>query len=315
MRDLHILPRVRDSWSFLYLERCRIEQDEQAIAVQDARGKVKVPCASLTLLMLGPGTTITHAAVRTLADSGCLVAWTGEEGLRFYAQGLGETRSAQNLYHQARLWAQPGSRRDVAFRLYRMRFDEPPDSSLSLAQIRGMEGLRVRAAYEAASRETGVSWRGRSYRRDQWDAADPVNRALSAASACLYGVCHAALVSAGFSTALGFIHTGKMLAFVYDVADLYKTEVTIPTAFRCVASGTEALEQRVRRACRQIFREARLLHRIIPDVEFALALRRERASISDAFDADPALPAALWDPDAGEIEGGRNRADTPGEWI
>jgi CRISPR-associated protein Cas1 len=307
VKDLHILPRIRDSWSYLYLERCRIEQDDRSVAAFDARGKVKVPCASLTLLMLGPGTTITHAAVRALAENGCLVVWTGEDGMRFYAQGMGETRSALNLYHQARLWADPGSRRDVAFRLYHMRFEEPIDPSLSLAQIRGMEGLRVRAAYEKASEETGVGWRGRSYRRDRWEVADPVNRALSAANACLYGVCHAALVSAGFSPAFGFIHSGKILSFVYDVADLYKTEVTIPTAFRCVASGADTLEQRVRRACRHAFREARLLQRIVPDVEFALAMRRARASLDSAFDSDQALPGALWDPE-GEIQGGVNWA-------
>ncbi len=308
MKDLHLLPRIRDSWSYLYLERCRIEQDDRSVAVFDARGKVKVPCAALTLLMLGPGATITHAAVRTLAENGCLIVWTGEGGMRFYALGLGETRSAQNLYHQAKLWAHPGSRRDVAFRLYQMRFEEPIDPSLTLAQIRGMEGLRVRAAYENASEETGVRWRGRSYRRDRWEAADPVNRALSAANACLYGVCHAALVSGGFSPALGFIHSGKMLSFVYDVADLYKTEVTIPTAFRCVASGTDVLEQRVRHACRHAFREARLLQRILPDVEFTLAMRRTRAPLESAFDSDQALPGTLWDPEEGEIEGGVNWA-------
>lgn len=311
MKDLHVLPKIRDSWSYLYLEHCRVEQDDRAIAVFDARGKVSVPCATLSLLMLGPGTTITHAAVRVLADSGCLVAWTGEEGIRFYAQGMGETRSAHNLYHQARLWADPASRKDVAFRLYQMRFDEPLDPTLSLENIRGMEGLRVRAAYERVSEQAGVPWQGRSYRRDRWDAADPVNRALSAANACLYGVCHAAIVSAGFSPALGFIHSGKMLAFVYDVADLYKTEVTIPIAFECVASGLDELEQRVRRACRRAFKEARLLARLVPDIEWALSMRRARPARADLFDADPALPGALWDPESGEVEGGVNRgADT-----
>jgi CRISP-associated protein Cas1 len=151
MKDLHVLPRVRDSWSYLYLEHCRVERDDRAVAAFDAQGKVKIPCAVLTLLMLGPGTTITHAAIQTLADNGCLVAWTGADGVRFYAQGLGESRSAQNIYHQARLWAQSGSRLDVAVRLYQLRFEEPLDGSLTLAQLRGMEGLRVRAAYERAA--------------------------------------------------------------------------------------------------------------------------------------------------------------------
>src|SRR5258708_38830061 len=105
MRDLRLLPKVRDSWSYLYVEHCRIDQEAKAIAIQDQRGKVPVPCATLSLLMLGPGTAITHAAIRALADNGCLVVWTGEEGVRFYAQGSGETRSAHNLHRQAFLWS------------------------------------------------------------------------------------------------------------------------------------------------------------------------------------------------------------------
>lgn len=308
LKDLHLLPRVRDSWSYLYVEHCRIEQEDKAIAIHDARGKVPVPCATLTSLMLGPGTSISHAAVLTLADNGCLVLWTGEEGVRFYAQGMGETRSARNLLHQARLWADPALRLEVAMRMYRMRFDEPLDAALTMRQLRGKEGIRVREAYARASRETGVAWSGRSYRRERWDAADPINRALSCANSCLYGVCHAAIVSAGYSPALGFIHTGKMLSFVYDVADLYKTDLTIPVAFRIVAESTNQIERRTRQACRDVFHEARLLQRIVPDVESSLAVARRDEDAGSPFDVDEALPGGLWDPEAGEVPGGVNQA-------
>src|SRR5205823_3188667 len=196
--------------------------------------------------------------------------WTGEEGVRFYAEGMGETRSARNLLRQARLCSDPRRRLDVVRRLYQMRFPEPLDESLSLQQIRGMEGIRVRRAYERASQETGLPWSGRSYRRDRWEVADPINRALSSANSCLYGICHAAIVSAGYSPGLGFIHTGKMLSFVYDVADLYKADTTIPLAFSTVAEGETNLESRIRRACRDVFQSERLLKRIIPDIERAL---------------------------------------------
>lgn len=162
LKDLHLLPRVRDSLSFLYLEHCRIEQDDKAIAVHDAQGVVPVPCAALTTLLLGPGTAITHAAVRALAESGCVVVWVGEEGVRCYAQGIGETRSARNLYRQARLWADPDAHLSVVRRLYAMRFPDALDESLTLQQIRGREGARVRAAYATASREFSVPWDGRS---------------------------------------------------------------------------------------------------------------------------------------------------------
>ncbi|MFH1834218.1 MAG: type I-E CRISPR-associated endonuclease Cas1e, partial [bacterium] len=268
MQDLHILPKLRDSCSYLYVEHCRVDQEQKAIAIHDAEGKVPVPCASLALLMLGPGTTITHAAVRVLAEHGCSVLWCGEGGVRMYAQGLGETRKAANLLRQAHLSSDPRLRLQVVMRMYRMRFHETLPLDLTLQQIRGMEGVRVREAYAAASRETGIAWSGRSYRRNCWSAADPVNRALSAANSCLYGVCHAAIVSAGYSTGLGFIHAGKQLSFVYDVADLYKTEVTIPAAFEAVAEcDSDDLERTVRVRLRDHFSRSHLLARVVDDLD------------------------------------------------
>jgi CRISPR-associated protein Cas1 len=303
VQDLHVLPKFSDGWSYLYVEHCRVDQEERAIAVHDQAGKVPVPCANLALLMLGPGVSITHAAISVLADHGCLVAWCGEEGVRFYALGMGETRNAANFLHQARMWAHDSFHMEVVRRLYQLRFSEKFDPALTLQQIRGMEGVRVREAYAKTARETGVAWSGRSYRRDEWSSADPVNRALSTANSCLYGICHAAIVSAGFSPALGFIHTGKMLSFVYDVADLYKTEVTVPIAFRAAAEGKSQVEREVRIACRDQFLSTRLLERIIPDVQSALML--SKGTGADSFDVDAAAPGFLWDPSEGEVEGGR----------
>jgi CRISPR-associated protein Cas1 len=315
IKDLHTLPKVRDSWSYLYVEHCRIDQEDKAIAIHDARGKVPVPVASLTLLMAGPGTTVTHAAIRALADNGCLLAWTGEEGVRLYAQGMGETRSARNLIWQARAVSDATLRLQVVRRMYEARFPDPLDPGLTLQQIRGHEGIRVREAYARASRETGVPWSGRAYERQQWGHADPINRALSTANSCLYGVCHAAIISAGYSPALGFVHTGKMLSFVYDVADLYKADVTVPLAFRVVAENEERLETRVRHACRDAFRTTRLLQRIVPDIEFILRGRCASEDEIVAYDTDDALPGGLWDAGEGTVEGGVNWADQPGEEV
>jgi CRISPR-associated protein Cas1 len=256
--------------------------------------------------MVGPGTSLTHAAVVACADGGCSIVFCGEGGVRLYASGLGETRRAANLMDQARAWADPEQHLLVVQRLYRMRFDTALDDSLTLEQIRGLEGIRVRETYARLSRETGIRWSGRAYRTGDWDAADPVNRALSTANACLYGLCHAALVSTGFSPGLGFVHTGKSLAFVYDIADLYKCDVTIPVAFGSAASGPlQGMEGRVRRACRNEFRRSRLLERIVPDVQRALGLRPEAVRLIDATVETPEGPAGLWDPN-GAIPGGRN---------
>jgi len=307
LKDLHILPRVRDSLSYLYVEHCRIDQEAKAISIQDAIGKTPVPCAALSVLMMGPGTTITHAATRTLSENGCLAIWSGEEGVRMYAQGMGETRSSRNLLKQAELWADENSRLEVVCRMYRMRFDEELAPDVSLRQIRGREGIRVREAYGNASRRTGVTWRGRAYKRGQWASNDPVNRALSAANSCLYGVCHAAIVSSGYSPALGFIHTGKMLSFVYDIADLYKVDIAIPMAFRVAAQGSHDIESRIRKECRDVFHRHRLLQRIVPDIHFALGVSGRREEHTELVDLDPGLPGGVWDPFEGELEGGVNR--------
>lgn len=310
MKDLHALPKVRDSWSYLYAEHCKVDQDAKAVALHDVNGKTPVPVSTLTLMMLGPGTSVTHAAIRAFADNGCMLAWTGEEGVRFYAQGMGETRSSHNLLRQARLCMDPALHLQVVLRMYRMRFGGEWDESWTLQQIRGKEGVRVREAYARESRETGLAWTGRQYQRTSWRDSDPINRALSCANSCLYGVCHAAIVSAGYSPALGFVHTGKMLSFVYDVADLYKADVTIPVAFREAQVGPESLETRVRRACRDMFHQERILQRVVPDVDLILQEEAPNLGVSpDDLDSDQALPSGLWDP-SGVAEGGVNHGDT-----
>jgi CRISPR-associated protein Cas1 len=310
MDDLHQLPKFRDALSFLYLEHVRIEQDEKSIAFWDTEGKTPVPVAGLSVLMLGPGTNITHAAIRALADNNCLVIWCGEQNVRFYSFGMGGTRNAAALLHQARLVSDEALRLEVVKRMYRMRFRERLPADLTVQQLRGREGIRVREAYARASRDSGVPWSGRSYDRKDWRSTDPVNRALSAANSCLYGICHAAILSVGYSPALGFIHTGKQLSFVYDIADLYKVELTIPLAFRMAAGDSKELERQVRLQCRDVFRESRLIQRIIPDIRQALGDSAEDAEFIP--DEDPALPTDLWTPTA-ELTPDPEAAPTPDE--
>ncbi len=156
LRDLHELPKLRDGLGYLYLERGKIEQDQKAIAFYDKSGKVMVPVSSLAVLLLGPGTSITHEAIKTLSDNGCIVNWVGEKGVRFYAQGSGETRKGYQLMRQAELVSDPAKRMQVVIRMYQYRFGELLSPDLSIEQIRGMEGARIRRAYAVASKEYGV---------------------------------------------------------------------------------------------------------------------------------------------------------------
>lgn len=266
MKSLHELPRFQDRWSYLYLERGLLDQEASGLVFHQVEADTPVPIDQLSLVMLGPGVSITHAAVKALAGNNCLLAWVGEQGVRLYAHSTGGTFSARRLLHQAKLVSDEASRLAVVYRMYQKRFPGAVLADKSIEQVRGMEGLRVRKAYEAIAAEHGVRWDGRNYDQDDWFTANAANRALSAANACLYGVCHAAIVSAGYSAALGFIHTGKMLSFVYDVADFYKTEITVPVSFRLAATVTKELERTVRMECRKAFHAARLMERILPDI-------------------------------------------------
>jgi len=296
MQDLHELPKFGDKLSYLYVEHAAVDKHEKAIALHAESGSTAVPAAALATLILGPGTRITHAAIRVLAENNCLVIWVGEHGVRFYAQGLGGARHSRNLIRQARLVSNDVTRLQVVIRMYVRRFNEPVDAGITIQQLRGKEGVRVREAYAQASRETGVPWTGRSYKRDKWDEADPVNRALSAGNACLYGLVHAAILSAGYSPALGFIHTGKQLSFVYDIADLYKVDHIVPIAFRAAAEGGGDIERRVRIACRDLFRSSRLIERILPDIRQVLDVPEE-AEEEDEFARDAARPSEWWTPE------------------
>lgn len=298
--DLHSLPKVRDSISFLYLERAIIEQDAMSIVSIQGESRIPIPVAAMTVLMLGPGVSITHAAIKTISDCGCMVVWCGENAAKFYAYGQGETRSAENLLLQAKACMDPELHMQVVYRMYTRRFPDMNTSGMSLQQVRGLEGIRVREAYKLASKSTGVKWSKRNYKSDDWDDADPVNQALSYGNTLLYSICQAAIMSLGYSTGLGFIHTGKMLSFVYDVADLYKAVTSIPAAFEAVAMKGVNLEQKVRRCFRSKLHSQKVMQRIADDIAYVLGTKE-----NTEFQFVPAA-GELWDGYDKTIEGGKN---------
>lgn len=297
-QNLRELPKFRDSTGYLYLEHSTLEQDGRGIHAFHPEGMVTIPTASLSVLLLGPGTSVSHSVMKALAETGCSVMWVGEQGVRMYASGMGESRHSRRLMRQARLWAHPKSRERIIRQMYTMRFPEGLPEGLTLQQIRGREGARVRDAYARYSTAHGVKWDQRKYNRGNWDDASAINKAISSGTACLYGLSHAAILSCGYSPALGFVHTGKQLSFVYDLADLYKMEVVLPTAFREAARGPEDIDRRVRLGMRDHMTNLRLLERMANDL---LTL------LDDPHEGDPEDDAVgdLWDPD-GDVQGGVN---------
>ncbi len=273
MVDLHELPKFEDRWTHLYLERGGLDKDKEGLVFRQGEGRTLIPIDQLSLVMLGPGTSITQQAAKALAANNCLMCFVGESGVKMYAFATGGTHSARRLLRQAELYASLEQRERVARRMYLKRFPSPVPTEVTIQQLRGMEGARVRKTYEQMAAEYKVEWKGRNYDQSSWRNADPLNRALSSANSCLYSLCHAAILSVGYSPAIGFIHTGKVLSFVYDVADLYKTEITIPVAFQTVSGSEEQVERRTRLACRDFFKKTKLIKRILPDIAEVLDAR------------------------------------------
>lgn len=300
-RDFHELPKLRDSISYIYVEHCNIEQDDLSIAVVRKNERIPIPISATTAILIGPGTRITHAAVRAMSDSGCMAIWCGENLQKFYAFGSPETRSAKNILKQAQLCMDENLHAEVARKMYEIRFPKLPEGQYTIQQLRGMEGIRVREAYKLASKISGVRWESRSYKTSDWDNSDEINKALSQANAILYSVCEAAIVSLGFSTALGFIHTGKMLSFVYDIADLYKVETTIPAAFEATKEGFSSsdISKLVKVKCRQKFNDINLMKRIPKDIAKVF-------DVNDREQEDAEITGELWDNNVSTVAGGKN---------
>ncbi|WP_369394991.1 type I-E CRISPR-associated endonuclease Cas1e [Streptomyces sp. CG1] len=309
-----MLPRIADSLSFLYLDMVRVVQDDTGVCAQiqvddNRTDTVYIPTAALTCLLLGPGVSITTRALTTLARHGTSVVCTGAGGVRAYAGILPDSLTTHWLEQQVTAWSDPDQRLDVATRMYEMRFgdDTVPDGT-TLAQLRGMEGQRMKALYKLLAQKHGIGRFRRNYHPDQWHQQDPVNLALSAANTCLYGIIHAALLALGCSPALGFVHTGTQHAFVYDVADLYKAGTTLPVAFSLHQSTNP--EQEARRRFREELRLIRLLPRIISDLQTLLTPGAD--TDEDLSERRDVRMVHLWDPKSGVLPAGVNYAPDGG---
>lgn len=309
------LTRADERISFLYVERCVLGRDSNAVTATDEKGVVHIPTAALGVLLLGPGATMSHPAMVLLADSGVSVVWVGERGVRYYAHGRSLARSSRLLEAQALAVTRRDARLSTARAMYAMRFADENVSKLTMQQLRGREGARVRSVYRESARRHNVVWDGRAYQPDDFDASDLVNQALSAAHACLYGICHAVIVALGCSPGLGFIHTGHELSFVYDIADLYKAEVTIPVAFACAAraeAGEIAIEDLgavTRRAVRDAVQDGKILARCARDVRWLLM--PDQQMDSDALEIDE---VTLWGDREESVASGTNFSDDWDDW-
>jgi CRISPR-associated protein Cas1 len=291
---------IKERLSIMYVEKGQLDVLDGAFVMVDATGvRTHIPVGGVACLMLEPGTRVSHAACALAARVGTLLVWIGEAGVRLYSAGQPGGARSDRLLYQAKLALDDDLRLKVVRRMYELRFGEPPPQRRSVEQLRGIEGVRVREMYKHFAAQYGVPWRGRNYNPEDWDVSDLPNRCLSAATASLYGITEAAILAAGYAPAIGFIHTGKPLSFVYDVADIYKFETVVPVAFRVAAKSPANPEREVRLRCRDIFRETRLLERIIPGIEDMLAAGGIEVPKAAPEQVEPAIPEPKGLGDAG----------------
>ena len=294
------MPRIADRVTFVYVEHAKINRVDGAITVAESRGIVRVPAAMVGILLLGPGTDISHRAMELLGDSGTSVAWVGEHGVRQYAHGRSLAHTSRFLEMQAKLVSNTHTRLQVARKMYQLRFPEEDVSSFTMQQLRAKEGARVRRMYRKMAQEYGVKWDGRTYDPDNYAGGDPVNQALSAANVALYGLAYSAISAMGMSAGLGFVHTGHDLSFVYDVADLYKAGITVPIAFQIASEYKEG--ENVGRISRQKVRDAfvdgKIFGQIVQDIQMLIGIKE-----SELLEAEP---LNLWDEKEKNIKYGIN---------
>ena len=272
------LPRVSDKYPFLYLERGRLEVDDSSIKWIDAEGdRVRLPVATINTLLLGPGTSITHEAVKTAATANCSICWVGEDSLLFYAYGLSPTSNTRNMLRQARLAGDEEIATDVARAFFAKRFPDAKLEKKTLQEMMGMEGLRVKKLYDEKAQQYQVGWKGRVFTPGKFELSDVTNQVLTSTNAALYGILCSCVHSLGYSPYLGFIHSGSPLPFIYDLADLYKGELCIDLAFSLTLSMAGKYNKyTVAEAFRKRVIEMDLLTRVPADIESLIGEKSAR---------------------------------------
>ncbi len=296
--------QIKDRVSMIFVSYGRIDvKDGAFVVVDEVNGeRMHIPVGSVACIMLEPGTRISHAAVKLSAATGTLLIWVGEAGVRLYSAGQPGGARSDKLLYQAKLALDADLRLKVVRKMFEFRFGEPAPERRSVDQLRGIEGARVRQTYKLLAKQYGVKWHGRQYDPKDWDKGNVVNQCISAATSCLYGVTEAAILAAGYAPAIGFLHSGKPLSFVYDIADLFKFQSVVPVAFKIAAKLPRQPDREVRIACRDIFRESSLLKKIIPTIEDVLSA----GGIKPPPPPEDAQPPAIPEPESLGDDGHRS---------
>jgi CRISPR-associated protein Cas1 len=275
-----------DRHGLVWLDRGRLEVEDGCLRFITAGGgdldpgNYQIPHQAVSIILLGPGSSVTHDALRLLARHGCALAAVGEGAVRFYTAPPLLPDSSAAARSQVTLWADPKTRMEVARAMYAMRFGEFV-LTRDIEVLRGQEGARIKRSYQLAAQRFGVPWNGRIYDRNDPDATDTSNQALNHAATAMSAAATVAVASVGAIPQLGFIHEDSGQAFVLDIADLYRHDVTLEIAFGAVQEslkGREPFERLVRRRAAKILRHRAVIPSMIDKIKTLLQLTQESSS-------------------------------------
>lgn len=265
-----------DRHGLLWLEYGKLAVEDGTLRFVAAKsdtldaGDYAIPYQAVSMILLGPGTSVTQDVLRLCARHGTLIAAVGEGGVKSYtAPPLGQGRSNVARAHAER-WADAKQRLDTARRLYAWRFGRVLPHR-DIATLRGIEGARMKESYRLAAQRFGITWHGRHYDRDNPTAADPPNQAINHAATFVEAAADIAVAAVGALPPLGFIHEDSSNAFTLDIADLYRVDLTLPLAFGAANAyrdgKVDSLEREVRRRAARLFRQEKLIPRMIDRIK------------------------------------------------
>ena len=262
-----LLTTVDNRICMIYIDQAEIKQKDFSVVATSHDIDFDLPIANLVCLMLGPGTSITHRAVEQIAQYGCSIVWCGENINLYYALGQPLTKSSKNIIMQMNAHESKVSKLNVIRKMYEIRYTDMKLKSKSADELMGIEGLHVQNTYRTLSEKYGIHWNGRMYNEIPFSEQDSINKAITSGNQLLYAIIASIVNAIGYSTAIGFIHTGKMMSFVYDISDLYKESIILPTIFEFTSTYSgNSIENDIKRHLYNKITEVNIIDKVINDI-------------------------------------------------
>lgn len=272
-----------DRHGLVWLDRGRLEVEDGCLRFVTAGGgdlapgDYQIPHQAISIILLGPGSSVTHDALRLLARHGCALAAIGEGAVRFYTAPPLMPDSSAVARAQVMLWADPKSRMEVARAMYAIRFGEIVRTR-EIDVLRGQEGARIKRSYQLAAERHGISWHGRHYDHANPNVGDLPNQALNHAASAMRAAACVAVAALGAIPQLGFVHEDSGQSFVLDIADLFRHDVTLDIAFGAAKDAMksgDSIERLTRQRAAKLFRQRSVIPSMIDKIKLLIVPEKD----------------------------------------